>query len=375
MFIIRGVVLTFLIITSPVGFVGMVVPFLGSLANEWWNKLISQSFFAPLYLLLILVALKIMEGVVEATGTLSLMQALTNPNSTLMGNVVMGIMIIAFLVAALIMSKKIGAIGADMAIGAAGKATGFAVAAPAAFVGRNVVGRSATALAPKLARVPLVGGALARNLDKLGNKSFDLRGIKQLQEAGKAAGGISLGSAGKAAQGGYRGLEAASKERDEKVRKIRRAGVDVSKEEDRIRDSYDKLLNLEKELARTRRDAAEEAARLGLRGEEADSFVADAVNRRAPERELLMADIAKNKKAMKNKRGLEDQEYARDLMRQANNPFGLYALASPAAKRELADEIRNSWDIDGNLDPRDKDIAALIKGLKEIAPEFRGDEH
>jgi hypothetical protein len=374
MLTIRAVVLTFLIIVSPVGFVGMVVPFLGSLAKEWWNKLISQSFFAPIYLLLLVISLKIMEGIVNAGGQVSLATALTANNNSLMGQLVMMITIIAFLIAALLMSKKIGAVGAEMAIGAAGKVTGFAVAAPAAVAGRGAA-RLTTFAANKvglttgrISKLPLVGGVLARNLNTLGSKSFDIRGISQLGAAAKL-GGMDFGRSSKAAQGGYRGLTAASKERDEKVKKMRVEAVDTSKEKATIRSGYEKLLNMERELAETRRRAAEDAERLGLRGAAADAHVGRAIEDSIRARDEEVNKINKAKKQIKEKRQLEEQMYARDLVRQAKN-LG-YMFAHPEAKMELSDEIRDSWDV--TLDEDDRRLIKLIKGIKGIAPEFRSE--
>ncbi|MBU2329934.1 hypothetical protein KKG57_00505, partial [Patescibacteria group bacterium] len=62
MLIIRVVILTLLMVTSPIGFAGMVIPGLSGIAAKWWHALLSQSFFAPAMLLLMFISLKMAES-------------------------------------------------------------------------------------------------------------------------------------------------------------------------------------------------------------------------------------------------------------------------------------------------------------------------
>lgn len=134
MLIIRVVVLSFLMVTSPIGFAGMVIPGLSGIASKWWHTLISQSFFAPVYLLLIFISIKLTEGLMDGNATIS-DAIIANQGSGLAGNmqVVMVFMIvIGFMIGALISAQKLGAMGA-------GAATKLA-AMPFAFMGRATVG-------------------------------------------------------------------------------------------------------------------------------------------------------------------------------------------------------------------------------------------
>lgn len=134
MLIIRVVVLSFLMVTSPIGFAGMVIPGLSGIASKWWHTLISQSFFAPVYLLLIFISIKLTEGLMDGNATIS-DAIIANQGTGLAGNmqVVMVFMIvIGFMIGALISAQKLGAMGA-------GFATKFA-AIPFAMAGRNTVG-------------------------------------------------------------------------------------------------------------------------------------------------------------------------------------------------------------------------------------------
>jgi hypothetical protein len=118
MFFIRAIVLAFVLVVSPIGFAAMAIPPLKSLADRWWKTLLSQSFFAPVFLLLILVSLKIMSGVSTAGNpgsTNSFADAIANPNSSDVGIFLVFALMIGFMVAALMTAKSMGAIGADFA--------------------------------------------------------------------------------------------------------------------------------------------------------------------------------------------------------------------------------------------------------------------
>ncbi len=64
----RFVVLVFLIITAPIGFVGLAIPRLESKAKLWWSKLFEQTITAPILLLLLYVALSIITDAQFLTG-------------------------------------------------------------------------------------------------------------------------------------------------------------------------------------------------------------------------------------------------------------------------------------------------------------------
>ncbi|HVX90118.1 MAG TPA: hypothetical protein VHC20_00455 [Candidatus Paceibacterota bacterium] len=132
MLVARGILLAFLMVLSPLGFAGLAVPPLEKYAHMWWDKLLSQAFFAPIYILLVLVGLKVAQGI--AGQNVNLMNALAYGNVTAIGSVVIFAVIIGFLVAALMSAKQLGAIGAQFAIGMATSAVSY----PFALVSRPV---------------------------------------------------------------------------------------------------------------------------------------------------------------------------------------------------------------------------------------------
>lgn len=138
MLCIRVVVLSLLMVTSPIGFAGMVIPGLSGIASKWWHMLMSQAFFAPVFLLLIFISIKLTEGLMD--GNASLASAITgNAGNTSAGNlqVVMVFFIVTgFMIGSLMAASKMGAMGASFATGFAQKAVTY----PFAVTGRSTIG-------------------------------------------------------------------------------------------------------------------------------------------------------------------------------------------------------------------------------------------
>ncbi len=62
LFMIRTAMLVILIIFSPIAFVGMVVPIFQKYSDMWWDALIKYSFFGPIMMFMLYVALKLAEA-------------------------------------------------------------------------------------------------------------------------------------------------------------------------------------------------------------------------------------------------------------------------------------------------------------------------
>ncbi|HBI34150.1 MAG TPA: hypothetical protein DEA43_02945 [Candidatus Moranbacteria bacterium] len=61
LFVVRLMALTMLVMFSPIGFVGYIFPSTASFADEWWKKLFAYSFFAPIMIFIMAIALRIAE--------------------------------------------------------------------------------------------------------------------------------------------------------------------------------------------------------------------------------------------------------------------------------------------------------------------------
>ncbi|EKE25259.1 MAG: hypothetical protein ACD_5C00228G0002 [uncultured bacterium] len=62
LFVVRLVALTMLVMFSPIGFVGYILPDTRKYANDWWKQLLNYSFFAPIMIFGMAIALRIMEA-------------------------------------------------------------------------------------------------------------------------------------------------------------------------------------------------------------------------------------------------------------------------------------------------------------------------
>lgn len=62
MLLTRTVVLLFLMILSPVAFMGSILPALGKYTGDWWNKLFGNLLFAPVYMMLLYLVMNMITG-------------------------------------------------------------------------------------------------------------------------------------------------------------------------------------------------------------------------------------------------------------------------------------------------------------------------
>lgn len=205
MLIIRVVVLSLLMVTSPVGFAGMVLPGLSGIAQQWWDTLIKQSFFAPVYLLMVFISIKLTEGLMGDSANLT-NAIMAGSDSGAAGNVqvvMVYLIVIGFMIASLLVAQKFGAVGA----GFASKSAGALTLGTVGFVGRRTAGRASTRIANNIRSSPLgeteLGRRLAGVADYGSKASFSLRNVV----TSKNGMGLDVGKANKAAGHGYHGVE------------------------------------------------------------------------------------------------------------------------------------------------------------------------
>lgn len=220
MLIIRVVVLSLLMVTSPIGFAGMAIPKLQGMASMWWSKLMSQAFFAPVYLLLIFISIKLTEGLMDGEATLA-NAMIGNQGTSVAGNmqvVMVFLIVIGFMIGSLMAATKMGAMGAKFATSAAG---GMTLGA-AGFVGRRTVGRASNWAGERIRMSSIrnteFGRGLAGIADYGAKSSFSLRTVAN-KGLGKT--GIDVGTANKTASHGYHGIEEkAVKEREDYAKSL-----------------------------------------------------------------------------------------------------------------------------------------------------------
>jgi len=101
-FLLRTVVLIFLMMTSPLGFLKGAIPGIGKQANDWWSRLKTNLIFAPVYMAVLYLISKIVFGSIG--GSLrqgGFIDLITNPNNdSFIGLIFWYVLVIALLIIA-----------------------------------------------------------------------------------------------------------------------------------------------------------------------------------------------------------------------------------------------------------------------------------
>lgn len=192
LFFIRMVILLLLIVFAPLAFGAMVLPSTKTHAKKWWDSLFNQAFFAPAALFVLLLAAKMSQFVntslkdkITSVGMADMTNATANwrenpktMNDTHMFIVQFAIIAIT-LIASLIVSKQMGAMGASTAI-AAGKTARRKVQGYAGTIGRRYT-------APVAEKLATSEGGFARTLRKipLATRGLAAASVLNQKEVGK----------------------------------------------------------------------------------------------------------------------------------------------------------------------------------------------
>lgn len=160
MFIVRYITLLILLMTSPVAYMGSAIPGMSTYSKQWWDSLKGQLLFAPIYMLITMVVLKLIESdnfiktegaewagfVNNASSTATVSGAATNSVMSLLLNFAV---IIGLAIASLVIAKTSATRGSGYIKEATGRLTAFAggaVMGGTAWAGRRTVGRTADRL-------------------------------------------------------------------------------------------------------------------------------------------------------------------------------------------------------------------------------------
>jgi hypothetical protein len=245
----RIVVLIFLIVMSPIGFMGNVLPKLSEYSKEWRETLYGQVMIAPIFLLFVYLIIKV------STAFNNIVPELIGPakgsdDPTQYMSYFRYVMVIMLLVVAVKITKKMTGVVGKLVEGA-GKTLGTAAVGLAmggvGFALRGTIGRGANALATSQglkdwsvsdsiakrwsAKATMaIGGGVAK-------RSFDARNISAVSSLAKehlgvdikeGAFGTKFGSAGK---GGYAGRISEQQKAGEEKAKMLSEGIMFSKEQ------------------------------------------------------------------------------------------------------------------------------------------------
>lgn len=220
---IRFAALTFYMIFSPIMFLGWVFPGMKQYSDKFWQGLFGQAFFAPALLFMLYISYQLSAGLAgpnRVDGSVFKNEANALGFAQFVPYLVL---IVVFLMASLIVAKKMANQGASMvgkvndwAVSKAGLAAGGMTAGLMARAGRNTVGAGANAMQNSkwgnelAARGGRLGKMVYGGVGKVADSSFDARKVGGV---GKKMG------VGEGRKGGMTTILKEEKESDEKFMK------------------------------------------------------------------------------------------------------------------------------------------------------------
>ena len=129
LFILRVVILMFILILSPIAFVALALPGTNQYWKDWLHKLMGNAFVAPVYLLLIAIVIAIIDSksLVISSDPLASTR-ISQPATGDFGIILTYILVLGLIQGSLIISKRMAGDIANLAVKWTGKVTGMAVA-------------------------------------------------------------------------------------------------------------------------------------------------------------------------------------------------------------------------------------------------------
>jgi|GEM_PF-1650817 len=177
MLIIRFVVLVILLITSPVVFLGWVLPNFAGISKKWSKALQDNLLWTPFAFLFLFITLSIAKNI-DLVGS-----------GTGFETVINYVLLMTFMLASVIIAKKLGASAAEASTSKAGNL----IFGTSAKLGRTSIGRGFTRAAGGIKGNGLVARTTRGALKSVGSSTFDARRGAAFSGVGKAT-GINLGS-------------------------------------------------------------------------------------------------------------------------------------------------------------------------------------
>ncbi len=275
MLVARAITLMVLLVVSPLGFAGFAIPELQEQSKKWWKALMNNALFAPAFILLVLVGLKIAEGLKASfvPAGASITNVLVQPGANVGGIFMIFAIVIGFMIAALVSARNFSIYGADMVVDRAvrtigGTVGGMALGTPAWLL-RNSAGRLGRKTAefartsPFFRTRPGLARMVAGAGETVGKQSFDVRPVAKIKLPGM--GDNSLGIPNATQRKGYSGIrDAAEKERKDFAEKLKL----TDKEEKAIKEAEGEKKKADETIRTTEKENAREASAMTERHKE-----------------------------------------------------------------------------------------------------------
>jgi hypothetical protein len=161
----RFVELILVLMFSPLAFATLALPAAKKYWNKWWDKLMTQLIFAPVYFMFLWVTMKVISsGILKVNPqTMSFTAVFQGNGGAIVGLVANYIIVISMLIYSLVLAKELGASGSKMATSAAKSIQGY--------VGRNTIGRASSRIANSQAMQKFV--TASPTVGRIFQKPFD----------------------------------------------------------------------------------------------------------------------------------------------------------------------------------------------------------
>ena len=151
MFIYRFVVLLLLMAFSPLAYVAMILPNGRSYSDRFWKPLANQCIAAPVFMLFLYMAIKIISGMSKVLGATNFgFWELIQGKPGAVAYILNFAIVIAFMIAPLVAAREFGAAGADWGLKTVKKLAGGLAGGVGGYTGRFALGRPAAWVDKKL---------------------------------------------------------------------------------------------------------------------------------------------------------------------------------------------------------------------------------
>ena len=175
----RFIQLIMALMFSPLAFAAIILPSTKKYFDKWWNILVPQLIFAPVYFMFLWVTMKIIQSnVLQLTKDDTFRNGFSGNALQLCGLIANYIIIIMMLSYSLVLAKELGAAGLDTATKASKGFQGI--------VGRNTIGRASSRIAnsnvmqnfASNAKVGAIGRLVQKPFTSLAKQSFGDKSVK-----------------------------------------------------------------------------------------------------------------------------------------------------------------------------------------------------
>lgn len=345
MFATRFIILIFLAILSALAAIAYAIPGQQNMFKKWFDSLINQAIFAPVFFALTWVVFKVGSSLItvlnspaySAIQSKQLTSVVTSPASSI-AIIINFVIIIGLAIAALVMSKQIAM--KSPYFGATTAFLGGAVVGGVAVAGRNTLGRGANRVAESTAvrnwaSKSVIGKKFQQSAQGVAKSSFDVRNSSTLKKVPGLDKNIDMLGKG----GGKGGFAGRVEDKAKKEAEFAKKNLGLSSEEKgQIEEMKEKEKAGIKESRRINFSAASSVAQL------ADTERKNYMNNKIKDIKTDYEDIKREQKAKE-----KEVKAATDSVEKKRLTDELNALTNRVKdKRDQMDEMRK--DIEENDD-------------------------